>query len=320
MSREQSSWIWGLVYCNRRDVRLLVPLRCKLGWALNFGHPRATTVLGWICALGLLALLVVPIVAHPSWFARRPSNLIWVVSANLAALGLIRLNGWFGWSDYRLLSAASFGVIATGIGFAIQGCINGPLVLWWAANKLSWTHYLVLAPVAAIAQTFGRWAALMLLVMARPAPDRASHIRYGLLVGLGFTVWEITLVYFSGSWAEAEFGLLSVWERVSASMFHIYAGGLVALAIYARRYWPIVLVVAIHSWMDFFTGGVAEVLGMSLYGLETMFSACAVATWAVFLLAAGSTKPGDSSVGGNPRLPAATPSASPCCLAANTRP
>ena len=107
---------------------------------------------------------------------------------------------------------------------------------------------------------------------------------------------------------------MSVWERVSASMFHIYAGGLVALAMYARLRWPIMLVIAIHAWMDFFTGGVAQVLGLSLYGLETMFSACAVATWLVFLLAARGLESGALSATECPHPTTAPPRTSSYCL------
>jgi hypothetical protein len=290
MHPKASPWWWGVVYCDPDDRRILVPLRSKLGMALNLGHPRAATILSWTCAIAFLALWVAPVLAHSAWFARHPANLLWIVSANLAALGMIRLNGWFGWSDYRRLSLAVFGVIATGLGFAMQSLINGSLVWAWGA-KLAWTHYLILAPVAAAAQTFGRWAGLLLLLMVRPASDRSGYIRAGLVVGLGFTAWEMSLVYFSGSWSQVEFGLLSIWERLSASMFHIYAGGLVALTVYSKRKWPFLYVIVVHSWMDFFTGGVAERLRLSLYGLETMFSACAVVTWLVFLWAARCIQP-----------------------------
>jgi uncharacterized membrane protein len=49
-------WRGGLIYFNREDRSLLVPRRFGLGWALNFGNPRAAMLL-----VGLLALIGVAI-------------------------------------------------------------------------------------------------------------------------------------------------------------------------------------------------------------------------------------------------------------------
>lgn len=55
---------WFGSYSSRRDTRLWVPKRPMTGggFALNFGHPGARTVLGGICivpaALALVALLL----------------------------------------------------------------------------------------------------------------------------------------------------------------------------------------------------------------------------------------------------------------------
>lgn len=292
MSAQKSPWILGIVYINPDDSRVLVPLPCKLGLAVNFGNPRAVAVVSWICAILLLVLLVVPIVAHPAYFASDPVPLLWVISANVVALGLIRLNGCFAWSDYRLIALASYGLIAIGIGFSLQGLINRPLVLWWGARNLSWIHYLVLGSVAGIAQTVGRGIAILLLQKTRPVSTVYDYARHGLLVGLGFTIVEITYIYFAVAWAQAPLGYLSVWERVSASMLHIYLGGLVALAFWWRRYLLIALVVAIHALTDFLASAGGS-LGFSTFGLETLFSAFGVFTWAIFLLAIGFGARGD---------------------------
>jgi uncharacterized membrane protein len=51
-------WRGGLFYINREDPTLLVPRRFGLGWALNFGNPRAAMVLAGVVALiGLLITL-----------------------------------------------------------------------------------------------------------------------------------------------------------------------------------------------------------------------------------------------------------------------
>jgi uncharacterized membrane protein len=52
-------WPGGLIYINREDPALLVPRRFGLGWALNFGNPRAAMLLA-----GVLALIGLVITLH----------------------------------------------------------------------------------------------------------------------------------------------------------------------------------------------------------------------------------------------------------------
>jgi hypothetical protein len=285
-----------MVYINPGDKRILVPLPSKIGLAVNFGNPRCVTLLSWIFAGIMLACFVVPIIIHPSYFAGDLTPIFWFLSANLAAIGMIRLNRCFVWSDYRLIALASYGLAATGIGFGIQGIINGSLVLWWGADNLSWMHSLVLAPVAAIAQTFGKGAAIFLLLKVKPATTLRDHARYGMLVGLGFTILEISVIcYLRAVLAQAPLGYASVWERASASMFHIYSGGLLGLALASRRHWLIALVVTVHASMDWMAFGGAELLRLSIWNLETFFSVCALFTLGAFLIAARAMTSGDSS-------------------------
>jgi len=285
MSEQKSHWILWLVYINPEDKRVFVPLPCRLGLAVNFGNPRCITFLLWICVGVLLACLTAPIIAHPSYFARNPLPIFWFLSVNLAAIGMIRLNRCFVWSDYRLITLASYGAVAVSAGFGIQALINGPLILWWGAGNLSWMHYIVLASVGAAAQTFGKGVAILLLLKVRPATTPREHARYGLLIGLGFTILEISVIcYLPAAWAQARLGYVSVWERVSASMFHIYSGGLVALALWAKRYRLIALVLAIHALMDWIAGA-GGWLRLSLWSMETIFLVCAAFTWLAFLLA-----------------------------------
>lgn len=49
-------WRGGLLYINRDDPALLVPRRFGLGWALNFGNPRAAMLLAGVVALIGLAI------------------------------------------------------------------------------------------------------------------------------------------------------------------------------------------------------------------------------------------------------------------------
>jgi uncharacterized membrane protein len=51
-------WRGGLFYVNRDDRALMVPRRFGLGWALNFGNPRAAMFLvGLVALIGLLIML-----------------------------------------------------------------------------------------------------------------------------------------------------------------------------------------------------------------------------------------------------------------------
>jgi hypothetical protein len=79
-----------MIYFNPGDSRILVLIRSKLGLTINFGHPRAVTAWSWIVGIYLFGLTVAPIIAHPQWFAREPSDLVWLVSSDLVALAPLR--------------------------------------------------------------------------------------------------------------------------------------------------------------------------------------------------------------------------------------
>ena len=68
---------------------------------MNTGTARVVVAVGlWLCGAKLLMLLAAPVVAHPSWIAAHPSDIVWVVSAILIAMGIVRLNRQFAWTDY----------------------------------------------------------------------------------------------------------------------------------------------------------------------------------------------------------------------------
>lgn len=286
MGKDKSVWILGTVYINPDDKRLLVPLPSKLGWAVNMGHPRSANLLWWLLVAILLGTLLVPIVIHPTLLTRAPGDPVWLVECWLIALVMIRLNGTFHWTDYRTLHLAGFGLAAASLGFGVQALVNGPLVLWWGLKHLSGLQQLTLGSVCGIAQTFGKWGALVLLLKSTPAGDTRSRIVQGLLVGLGFAVVEVCMIGVPAIWNQIPLSPLSLWERASATLFHIYSGGLVALAIAVRRFWPILLCIVLHALMDSVAVGLAAPLRWNLTGMESFFSAAAVVTWIAFLLSA----------------------------------
>ena len=255
---------------------------------MNARMARMVIAVGlWLCSAKVLMLLAAPVVAHPSWMASHPSDIVWGASAILIALGIVRLNHQFAWADYLRLPAATYGFLAAIVGFTVQEAINGPLVRLWS-DGLKWQHHLLLGPAAAGAQTFGKCFALAILLGIRPEAAGSDRLRPGLLVGLGFTVYEIALIYSNmASAQQAVVGYGSLCERASASLFHIYSGGLLALALTSGRWWPVVLVFAVHAWSDFLAGAGVS-LGFSVAALEWAFGLWAVALWVVFLFASRS--------------------------------
>lgn len=293
MSDQKSHWILGILYINPGDSRLFVPLPCRLGLALNFGNPRVIPVLCWLSGLLLLGSFLFPIMAHPLAFARNPTTpLLWLL-AWLSALVAIRLNHCFAWSDFPKLALASYGLAAFSVGMGLQSTILLPLVLWWSSpifhvgpdSNWPWTFGLIVGPVCAMAQTFGKWTAIILLLKVRSAASRLAQVQYGLLVGLGFTICEIAVVFLPVMLSQGVLGYLSVWERGSVSVFHIYSAGLLAVAMWSRRYSLLVLVVALHSIMDGLAVATRS-LQLSFSAVEVVFSAIAAIAWVGFLLAA----------------------------------
>jgi hypothetical protein len=293
MKIAKSPWILGLLYIKPEDPRIFVPLPCKLGLALNFGNPRVVPGLAWLAGLVLLGLFAVPLLAAPLVFGRHPTTPFMWLLAWLGAFAAIRLNFCFRWSDFREISLAGYGLVAFSIGMGVQSIILGPLVWWWGGrNNLTWAHGFIVGPICALAQTFGKWAAIVLLRKVRPAASPLRQLRQGLLVGLGFTVYEVAIVFLPAAWTRVTLGQIAVWERVSVSLFHIYSAGLVALALWSGRRWLIVFVVAMHSAMDWLAVATRS-LSLSFQTVEIMFSILAVITWGTFLLAARDSRSGD---------------------------
>ncbi len=49
------NWIWGIVYFNKLDTRLIVRKRhAVMGWTFNFGHPVSYVVLVLILLIAII--------------------------------------------------------------------------------------------------------------------------------------------------------------------------------------------------------------------------------------------------------------------------
>lgn len=285
MGEGRSHWFAGIVYSNADDPRLLVPLPSRLGWAVNFANPRAVWFLFWVWIVWLIVSLTIPIAAHPRQFAQDPTPLVWVLLSSLLAFVVFVPNGVIRVWEYRWIRSAAYGLVAMGIGFAIQALINGPLAAWWKQPLRA--QVLVMAFIAGASQTAGSAAGLLLLGKTLPPANLREALRSGLILGLGFAVSEIMAIYVS--WARRytpahlEWSvLLGVWERGSAAMFHIYSAGLIAAAMFWRRYWPFwFFVIVMHTLTDFLAGAG---LFLSVYVLEAAISLLAATMWITFLL------------------------------------
>jgi hypothetical protein len=280
-----SNWRWSF-YRSARDSRLWVPKRIPtLGWTLNLAHPRAAT---WLALFGLwLCLIIVLIAAVGGWsvLSSSPGPWLWLAGALALTLAAATLNplGWHHLSQAPV--ALTFGILAAGIGFGIQTLLNGPVVALVGAANLTWRTHLYLALAGAIAQTTGKcllilgtWAAL------RPA-DLPGKLRLGLMVGLGFTTFEILLLWLNATLTGS---LASQWwlgacERGLSSLFHIYSAGLLALGLATRRPSLFALVIAVHYLTDWLAGANASLLHLPVTQLELLFVPPVAAVWLIFL-------------------------------------
>lgn len=281
---EKSPWLWGVLYHNAEDERLWVPKRAGLGWTVNLAHPKAATALLKLMA----AAVLLPLLGCAAWrwrlLAAAPATAAWfIISLGLAfaAYGLNR-TAWM--SCKGMLTGLVFGTLAAATGFGLQFVFNAPVAFWIGMAHATWKHHLYFAAVAAICQTLGKLLVLVAWLRMQAGPDAREGSRRGLLVGLGFTVLEIALIWFSMLVSGIPVaGLAGAWERGIASVFHIYSGGLLAIFLRSRRRAWLGAVVAVHFLMDWLAGANATLLHWPMYGLELAFATAAALVWMLFL-------------------------------------
>ena len=55
--KDESNWIWGILYYNKKDARIFVPKRRKMmGWTINMAHPISVIAFFVVIALFLYSL------------------------------------------------------------------------------------------------------------------------------------------------------------------------------------------------------------------------------------------------------------------------
>jgi len=239
-------------------------------------------------------LLVAGGLAHASLTQRafltaNPQNLAWIGLSLLAGALTFLANGQVA-PHGRVLLWTGYGTFAMLAGFNLQGLVNGSIARLVPPAERGVLTYLALGVGAGACQTAGKW--LMIGILKRlHQPERTSDLlAMGLAVGLGFGLSEVVFIgtrLIEAGTPITGLGLPGVWERAAAVGFHVYSGGLVALALGRRIAWPIVLVLVVHSLEDWLAGAVgSRVLVVPLVLLESIYTAAAAATWLVFRRAA----------------------------------
>jgi hypothetical protein len=219
------------------------------------------------------------------FLAQHPQNLAWIALSLAAGASTFFLNGRVALGG-RVLLWTGYGTFAMLAGFNLQGLVNGTIVRLVPTVERGALVYLVLGVGAGLCQTVGKWLMIALAKRVHQPHELRDVLAIGLAVGLGFGLSEV--VYIGTRLIEAGtpitgLGLIGVWERAAAVGFHVYSGGLVALALYRRRAWPIVLVLAVHSLEDWLAGAVgARVFVIPVLALESFYTAASAATWLAF--------------------------------------
>ncbi len=256
-----------------------------LGWTINLWHPRAIASLVLIgMAMCLLPMLLVAICRWAT-FAHAPGPWLWLTASLTLAFAAVLLNGLCRYRLRWVPLAMTFGFFAALCGFALQGLFNGPVVALLGAAKLTWRAHLYLALAGAVAQTFGKCLFVPVGWRMLQADDLADKVRVGLLVGLGFTVLEICLIWSQAVWAREPMTdwWLGALERGISSLFHIYSTGLLALGLAGRRRSLFVLVIAVHYVTDWAAGANASLLHLAEGQLEILFVVPVAVLWLAFL-------------------------------------
>lgn len=284
----RSNWRWSL-YRSERDSRVWVPKRISaLGWTVNFAHRRAGTWLGLFGIVLCLPALLVAIIGGWRTLSTSPGPWLWLAGSLGLALTVAILNSLWLHRLSQAPAALTCGVLAAMVGFGIQALLNGPVVAIIGVANLTWHTHLYLALAGAIAQTTGK-CLLVLGVWAALRPGNLlDKMRMGLMVGLGFTLFEILLIWLNGAFTGSTVPQwwLGVCERGISSMFHIYSTGLLALGLATRRWSLFILVIAVHYLTDWIAGANASLLHLPTVQLELAIVPPVLVIWLVFLATA----------------------------------
>ena len=279
---------WLNAYYSPNDTRFWVPKRCPLhaGWTINLAHPRARI---WMAMAAVLLCLLPPVIVallRGTKVLALPGAWSWL-GASLALATVAAMFNALIWRRWTWVGVGlTFGIFAAIAGFAIQNLLNGPVVaVLGGVGTLTWRSHIYLALGAALAQSFGKCMFLGLAWFTLRAEARADKVHLGLLVGLGFTIFEIVLLWTLALWAGQPITgwWLGAIERGTASFFHIYSTALLALALTNRRLWLFALVLFVHWGIDWIAGANASLLHLSDVQVEGVLAIPVALMWLIFV-------------------------------------
>lgn len=191
------------------------------------------------------------------------------------------------------------GAMAALIGFGTQTCLNGALLrrLGPVAAK-GGAGAMLLGFGSGFCQTLGKVATAALFLRHFQFDKARYGLAIGSTIGLGFGLTEVLLL-------AAKHGLprgLGLIERSIAVWFHGYSGGLIALAFIRRHFWPVGLVIFIHTLID----GLAVALArkISVYFFEVIFLVLTLLAWIIYRFAFNAVvSPNNLTAAGDARFP-----------------
>lgn len=255
-----------------------------LHWRVNVRHPGAVRRFSIFVCLVVFLGLACACLARIQFLRSNPEPLVWIMLSVISGMVLFHINMSSVRLDRRAVEYLGFGLIAAGLGFAAQSVLNGLFLGITRPVTLTWMHHLYLGPVAALCQTAGKIIAVALAFRVIRERTTIDSIRIGLCIGLMFTVIEIVSIGMGVILKQIPLhSYIGVWERATASMFHIYSAGLIAAALLRGATGWIIAVWIIHSALDWLAGS-AQTIGLhSIHAIETVFTVISLATWLMFL-------------------------------------
>jgi len=250
---------------------------------------RLDVVIAVLALLLSVGGLVRVMLAKQAFVAENPQNVLWIALALAAGGATFFANGFVALRG-RTLLWAGYGTFAMLAAFNLQGLVNGSIVRAVPAAERGVLIYLVLGIGAGACQTFGKWLMVRVLGRVHRPTRRADLLATGLAVGLGFGLSEVLFIggqVIAAGTPITGLGLIGIWERTAAVGFHVYSAGLIAIAIALGRWWPLVLVLVVHSLEDWLAGAVgAGVMHVPIVLLETIYTAATLLLWVLFRRAA----------------------------------
>jgi hypothetical protein len=228
-------------------------------------------------------------VAQRAFLAEQPQDLLWVGLALLGGGATFFLNGYVPLSG-RTWLWAGYGTFAMLAGFNLQGLVNGGIVRATPPDAHGLGFFLALGAGAGFCQTLGKWLMIRVLNRVHQPTARVDVLAAGLAVGLGFGLSEVLFIgaqLIHAGTAIQGIGAIGIWERCAAVGFHVFSSGLLAIGLARGTWWPLLVVLAVHTLEDFLAGALGgRVIVLPSVAVEILYSMATIALCLAFRRAA----------------------------------